>query len=92
MNLVSVIPLAENWGMHGDFSAWWMLLMMPMMVLFWGAIIFGVVWLVRQGTNGSDAVSRRETPTEILDRRFAEGAISPEEYHERQEVIAHSSR
>jgi hypothetical protein len=30
---------------------------------------------------------RRETPTEILDRRFAEGAISVEEYQERLKVL-----
>ena len=35
---------------------------------------------------------RRETPTEILERRFAEGAISPEEYNKRREIIARASR
>jgi uncharacterized membrane protein len=29
----------------------------------------------------------RETPSEILERRFAEGAISVEEYRERREMI-----
>ena len=91
MNLAAIIPLADSWGMHGDVSGWWMLLMMPLMLLFWAALIFGIVWLVRGGSDGSYA-SRKETPTEILERRFAEGAISAEEYHERREVIGHVSR
>ena len=91
MNLVSIIPLADSWGMHGDVGAGWMVLMMFVMVLFWAAIIFGIVWLARGGSDGWRG-ARKETPTEILERRFAEGAISAEEYHERREVIAHSSR
>jgi putative membrane protein len=55
--------------------------------LFWGAVIFGVVWLARGGTVGWGRPDRRETPLEILDRRFAEGAISAEEYHERRAVM-----
>jgi uncharacterized membrane protein len=32
--------------------------------------------------------ARKETPTEILERRFAEGGMSVEEYRERREVIS----
>ena len=60
--------------------------MLPVMLLFWAAVIFGIVWLVR-GAPGGWREERRETPTEILDRRFAEGAISVDEYHERRKVI-----
>ena len=91
MNLALAIPLADSWGMHGDVSAWWMIVMMPVMLLFWIAIVFGIVWIARGGPDGRRE-ERRETPTEILERRFAEGSISAEEYHERREVIAHSSR
>lgn len=35
---------------------------------------------------------RRDSPTEILERRFAEGAISAEDYRERREVIAGDRR
>jgi putative membrane protein len=91
MNLASMIPLADSWGMHGDVGAGWMVLMMFLMVLFWAALIFGIVWLVRGGSDSWRA-ARKESPTEILDRRLAEGAISAEEYHERREVIAPSSR
>ena len=61
--------------------------MMIGMVLFWGAVIFGVIWLVR------DAGGRRpqrddKSALEILDRRFAEGAVSVDEYHQRRDVLA----
>lgn len=90
MNVIATVSLAD-WGMHGDFGAGWMILMMGVMVLFWAAVIFGIVWLVRGGLEG-----RRErhghdqmpTSNEILDRRFAEGAISVDDYRERREVIA----
>jgi uncharacterized membrane protein len=56
------------------------------MGLFWLAVIVGVVWLVRDG------VDRRQQPSEdgalaILDRRFAEGAVSRDEYQQRRDVL-----
>jgi putative membrane protein len=77
--------------MHdGDVGAGWMIWMMFVMLLFWAAVILGIVWLGRGGFDGSRG-GRRETPIEILDRRFAEGAISVEDYNERRKVIADSS-
>jgi putative membrane protein len=57
-----------------------------MMVVFWGLVIVGVVWLIRalmaerQGHGGA-------SPIEVLDRRLASGEISPEEYRERRDVL-----
>jgi hypothetical protein len=39
MNLALAIPLADSWGMHGDISGWWMIVMMPLMLLFWAGIV-----------------------------------------------------
>jgi putative membrane protein len=82
------LPLADSdgWGMHG---AGWLLPMMIGMVLFWGAVIFGIVWLVR---NASDRRPREDEQSalEILDRRFAEGAVSADEYHQRRAVLSGS--
>jgi uncharacterized membrane protein len=68
-----------------------MLLMMIPMPLFWGAIIFGVVWLVRGSTWGQstrdDRAVRKESPVEILERRFAEGDMTLEDYQARREVL-----
>jgi putative membrane protein len=91
VNPVLAVPFADAWGMHGDIGAGWMIGMMFVMVLFWAAVILGIVWLVRGASDGWRE-GRRESPTEILDRRFAEGAISVEDYNERRKVIANSSR
>jgi putative membrane protein len=90
VNIALIVPLADTWDMHGDFSGGWMIVMMIAMVLVWAAIIFGIVWLVRGATGGGWrwGGERKETPSEILERRFAEGSISVEDYHERREVIA----
>ena len=86
MNIVQSIPLADTWGMHGDVGAGWWILMMVVMVLFWGAIIFGVVWLLRGAADGRPR-RRSESPTDVLERRLADGAISVEDYQARREVL-----
>lgn len=65
-----------------------MLSMMVAMVLIWGAIVFAVVWLVRGAFNGQQR-GRSESPLEVLDRRFAEGDISREDYEARREALVH---
>jgi putative membrane protein len=91
MVLAQTIPLADTWGMHGDVGAGWMVLMMVAMVLFWGAIIFGVIWLIRGvergGSTPGETLVNKESPVEILERRFAEGAITPEDYRARRAVL-----
>ncbi|MGH3066332.1 MAG: SHOCT domain-containing protein [Gaiellaceae bacterium] len=85
MNLLMALPLAD-WGMHDDVGTGWMIVMMFLMLLFWAAVILGIVWLARGGGGGWREPGR-EAPTEILDRRFAEGAISVEDYQERLKVL-----
>ena len=77
------LPLADNWNMHG---AGWMAVPMIGMALFWGAIILGIVWLVRDGVQRRQPASQ-ETALTILDRRFAEGTLSPDDYHQRRNVL-----
>ena len=77
------LPLADSWNMPG---AGWMAVPMIGMALFWGAIILGIIWLIRDG------VERRQQPPEesalaILDRRFAEGALAFDDYHQRRNVL-----
>jgi putative membrane protein len=89
MDLAQTIPIADTWGMHGV-GAGWMALMMFGMVLFWAAIIFGVIWLFR-GTARDESTRGetldKESPVDILERRFAEGAITEEDYRARREVL-----
>jgi putative membrane protein len=88
MAISSAALLADMWHTDGHMGGGWWIVMMIWMVLFWGAVIFGVVWLARGGSRGRSQPERRETPLEILDRRFAEGAMSADEYHQRRDAIA----
>jgi len=88
MSIAQTIPLADTW-MHGGWG--WMSLMMVMMLLFWGAVITGIVWLIRGALWGPPPPERsvtKEGPVDILDRRFAEGEISEDDYRARREVLA----
>ena len=91
MTVAHTMPLADTW-MHGGWGGGWMSLMMLMMVLFWGAIIFGVVWLIRgsarPGSGASEPRARRESPVEVLERRFAEGEITEDDYRARRDVLS----
>ena len=67
------------WGMH---FAWW---------VFWILVIVGVVWLFtqgRQGPSGPPPTHEHETPLDVLQRRYAEGEISTEEYEERKKRLS----
>ena len=80
------LPLADSWNMHGGWGWGWMVPMMLGMVLFWGAIIFGFVWLIRDGVQRRQPASE-QTALTVLDRRFAEGALSFDEYQQRRDVL-----
>ena len=77
-------PLADSWNMDGGWG--WMMPTMLGMALFWGAIILGVVWLVRDGFARRQE-RHEETAVMILDRRFAESALPADEYHQRKNVL-----
>ena len=64
--------------------------MMIGMGLFWVAVILGIVWFVRDG------VDRRQRPPQetaltILDRSFAEGAFSINDYHQRRHFLTNAA-
>jgi putative membrane protein len=67
--------------MWGYGPGWgWMMLMPLLWILLLGVIIWAVVRLVqRPGDHGGDQ-QRRETPQEILDRRYASGDIDADAY------------
>ena len=98
MDFLQIIPLAANWGMHdGDTGAGWLIVMVPMMLLMMG----GMMWMMMRGMGGSSSpgssspgerpatksAATTESPLEILERRFAEGEISMEEYHARRAAL-----
>jgi putative membrane protein len=63
-------------------GGWWIL---PGPV-FWLLLIAGIVYLARS-RNERPAGGGRETGVDVLDRRYAEGDLSLEEYRERRSVI-----
>lgn len=79
--------LADSDWHHMDLDGGWWVVMVIGMAIFWGMVILGGIWLVRE------LVHRRghePNPLELLDRRLAEGAISPEEYRERRAILTDS--
>lgn len=69
--------------MHMWYGGWWGGLGM---ILFWILIVLGIVWLVRTIAHPSAGPlqyqERSESALEILQRRYASGEISKEEYLE----------
>ena len=75
---------------HMGGGGWWIVMMLGM-VLFWGAIIFLVVWAVRGGLGERQSGGPRAlTALEMLERRLAEGEITVEEYRQRREALRES--
>jgi putative membrane protein len=67
------------------FAGGWWILSGP---LFWLLVIVGIVLLVR-GRSGRSPWpgGGRETGIDVLERRFAEGELSLEQYRERRSVL-----
>jgi putative membrane protein len=67
------------------FAGGWWILSGP---LFWLLLIVGIVLLVRSRSGGPPWTGGdRETGIEVLERRFAEGELSLEQYRERRSVL-----
>ena len=81
-------PYNGGWGMHPMWWAWGAggMVMMLMMLVFWGliiaAIVLGIRWLIRQG-NGA----RSDTALEILRQRYARGEIDREEFEAKKQDL-----
>ncbi|MEX2159484.1 MAG: SHOCT domain-containing protein [Dehalococcoidia bacterium] len=73
------------WGMH-DGMGWWMVFGGVWMVLFWGAIIWLIVWSVSR--LGGDHGPAREAPMDIARRRLASGEITREEFEQLKHDLA----
>jgi putative membrane protein len=76
------------YGYDNGIGGWGYALMAIGMILFWGAVIYGIVALVRYTRR--DAPQGREPagpppprPERLLAERFARGEIDEDEYHQR---------
>ncbi|MGH9000258.1 MAG: SHOCT domain-containing protein [Acidimicrobiia bacterium] len=63
----------DGWGP----GPWWPLLW----ILFWGAVVGGFLWWRRRHPSRRDAAA-------VLAERYAQGAISDEEYRQRRAVLS----
>ena len=68
------------WGWH---MGWWWWAMAPVMVAFWGALVWLAVTLVRGG-RAAEGTAEAER---ILAERYARGELEPEEYRRRRQDI-----
>ena len=85
--ITAALLLGDTIGNHmSNWGAGWWILMVFLMVVFWGLVIVGIVWLVRFLAQGGR--HRESTAAEILYRRFALGEVSVEEYEERRRYLS----
>ena len=79
---------------HMSWDGGWWILMTLGMILFWGLVLLGIVWIVRElrsHAHPPDHSRRADDPMAILDRRLAEGALSAEDYRQRKSILAGES-
>ena len=70
------------WWMTGnEFPGWWMMIGLLWMAVFWGGIIFLVVWGIRTLTNRGGQASPPD-PLTVLKERYARGEITREQYEQ----------
>ena len=68
------------WNWTGHMGDWWWV-MVPLMVAFWGLMIWGVVALVRSDRGAANGAEH------LLGERLARGDIDEVEYRRRRALI-----
>lgn len=69
--------------MYGDGNGWgwgWMVVMPVLWIALTAMVVWAVVKVAQRPANPASGPPRRETPQEILDRRFASGEIDADAY------------
>jgi putative membrane protein len=79
-------PMPHGWQMH-DWAFGWGSAHMFLMLVFWIAVIFGVVLVIQKLSGLDTRVSRGRRALGVLDERYAKGEIDREEYLRRRHDI-----
>lgn len=57
------------------------------MLIFWGAIIFFIVWLVKGNANHKEPNNKSDSAINILKERYVKGEINKEEFEAKKKDI-----
>lgn len=77
----------QMWHMH-DGWGWWAVFGWIWMIVFWGLIIWAVYAIVRRLEGDGRGADRTEpTALEILERRYARGEITGDEFAEMRRTL-----
>ncbi len=81
------------WHM-GDGWGWWMAFGTVFMIAFWLIVIWAIGTLVRRPPGEIPPIRRAEEPTalQILERRYASGELTDEEFEEKRRRLVGQSR
>ena len=79
----------DGWHMGGPEWLFW-LIAVAAQILFWGAIVFLVIQLLRR--RPSHEHHSRSSALRILEERYARGEIDRDEYLERRSVLERAPR
>jgi len=69
----------NNWGWGGG--------MMIFMLFFWVAIVWLIIFLMKENTNSSGSKNDNKTALDILQERYTRSEIDKKEYEEKLKVI-----
>jgi putative membrane protein len=77
---------------HDGWGSWWFM-MPPLMLAFWGAVIWVVVNLFRDRPGPAPPASEHPAgPEEVLAQRYARGEIDDNDYQRRLDILRGSRR
>lgn len=66
---------------HNHFDFW------GMHLLWWGAWLFLLIWIFAIPYNIPGQRHKKDSPLDILKKRYASGEISNEEFHEKKKIL-----
>lgn len=87
---VGLLLADSGQGDHMDWDGGWWVVMVVGMALFWALVIIGGIWLVRELGGRGGRLERDPDALALLDRRLADGSISPDDYRERRAILTGS--